>query len=171
MKNETSKKKKNLIGVVSVVAALALIFLIAIIYVNSGYRTAKGTFDYTLRFDAREYEFIATSNSLDMFQIIDLSKADNDCYVYVGTYDPEQDLQETLEIVNLTDGTELPLMTTTVRSKDYPASFVGFITEEGGYAYMYFVDYMGKNYVISTLSDKKHEGDIEKMLESFTINE
>lgn len=171
MKKEMSKKKKIIFGIVGAVAALGLIVLIAIIYVNAGYRTAKGTFDYTLRFNAREYEFIATSSSLDMYQIIDLSKADNDCYVYVGTYDPEQDLQETLDIVNLTDGTELELMTTTIGSKDYPASFVGFISEEGGYAYVYFVDYMGKNYVISTLSDKRHEGDIEEMLESFTINE
>lgn len=164
-----SKKKKIIIICVSVVAVLALSLLIAVLYVNSGYRTAQGTFGYKITFNTRKYEFVTSSNSIDMFQIKDLSKAENDCYVYVGEYDTSQNLQETIDIVNEEDGTNLTLMTTTIGSEDYPATFVSFMPEEGGYAHMYYVNYMGRGLVISTLTDKQHEADIEKMLESFTI--
>lgn len=166
-----SRKKKIIVISGASLLTIALVVLIAVIYVYSGYRTAKGTFGYSIRFNTREYEFVSSSNSIDMIQIRELEKAENDCYVYVGNYDTSQDLQETIDIVNETDGTDLKLMKTTVGSKDYPAVFVSFTPEEGGYAHMYYIDYLGKGYVISTLTDKQHEADIEKMLESFTIEE
>lgn len=166
-----SKKKKIVIAAISVVALLGVCILAAVIYVNSGYRTYTGTFGYKLTFNTRKYEFVTSNESIDMYQIIDLNKADNDCYIYVGQYDPTQDLQETIQIVNREDGTNLQLMNTTVGSKDYPASFVAYTSEEGGIGYMYFVDYAGRNYVISTLADKSHESEIEEMLSSFTVIE
>lgn len=170
-KEKTGRKKKVIVAVAAAAGVIALCVLGAILYINSGYRTAQGTFGYKLTFNTRKYEFVTSSNSIDIFQIKDLGAAENDCYIYVGNYDPEQDLQETLEIVNKTDGTDLTLMNTVVGSESYPASFVGFIPEGGGYAYIYFVDYNGHNYVISTLTDKKHQSEIEEMLASFTIVE
>lgn len=164
-----SKKKKIVIAVVSIIAFLAICVLGAVLYVNSGFRNIEGSFGYKMTVNTRKYEFQSANGSLDIFQIIDITKADNDCYIYIGTYDPKQDLQETLDAVNKAEGTSLTLMTITVGSGDYPASFVSYISEEGGYAHMYFVDYMGHNYVISTLTDKKHETEIEEMLASFTI--
>ncbi|MGN0166377.1 MAG: hypothetical protein ACI39R_09380 [Lachnospiraceae bacterium] len=166
-----SRKKKIIIVSVVSVAVLLLCILIGVIYVNSGYRTAKGSFSYKLTFNSRKYEFLTSSNSLDMYQIKDLASAESDCYIYVGQYDPTQNLQETLDIVNKTDGTNLSFMTTTIGSNDYPATFVSYMTDEGAYANIYYVDYEGHNFVISTLTDKKHQKDIEQMLASFTITE
>lgn len=164
-----NKRKKIIIAALSVIVFLSICTLSAILYINSGYRTIEGSFGYKITVNTRKYEFQSTNGSLDIFQIIDMSKAENDCYIYVGTYDPKQNLQETLDAVNEAEGTNLTLMTITVGSGDYPASFVSYIAENGGYAHMYYVDYMGHNYVISTLTDKKHEAEIEKMLASFTI--
>ncbi len=166
-----SKKKKIVIAVIAAVVFIALCALGAVLYVNAGFRTVQGSFDYKITVNTRKYEFLNSKGSLDMFQIKDMSGADNDCYIYVGTYDPKQNLQETVDAVNKEDGSSLSLMTTKIGSGGYPASFVGFIPESGGYAYMYFVDYMGHNYVISTLTDKSHQSEIEKMLASFTIIE
>ncbi len=174
-KKDKEKKVKNFsvkqaVKIAVLFAVLcAVITLTAILYVNSGYRTAIGTFDYKLTFNTRKYEFITSQKSIDMYQIKELDSAECDCYVYVGKYDPNQDLNETLAIVNQTDGTNLAFMNTTVGSEDYPAIYVAYETEEGGYAYMYYIDYQGYNFVISTLSDKAHQREVDKMLSTFTI--
>lgn len=166
-----SKNKKVLIGAGITAGTILFCLLVGVIYVNSGYKTLRGTFGYTLRFNTREYSSKAVSKSLDMFEIKDMSKAKTDCYVYVGTYDPEQDLQDTLAIINKTTGTDYVFMTCTVGSKDYPAIFVDYRTEEGGIYYIYYVDYKGHNFVIQTLADDKHQDEIDKMVDSFTIIE
>ncbi len=168
-KRKTFSVKQAVKLAVGFAVLCAVIVLTAVIYVNSGYRTAIGTFDYRLTFNTRKYEFITSQKSIDMYQIKDLSSAECDCYVYVGKYDPNQDLNETLAIVNQTDGTNLAFMNTTVGSEDYPAIYVAYETDEGGYAYMYYIDYQGYNFVISTLSDKAHQREVDKMLSTFTI--
>lgn len=162
--------RKIVIYALIALLAVAVIGIIAVIYVNSGYRTASGTFDYKLTFNNRRYEFVTSSNSLDMFRIRDIKKADNDCYVYVGTYDKNQDLEETLNIVNQVDGMKLEFKDVRIGAGNYAAKHVSFTAKEGGVCNMYYIDYNGKNYVISSLYDKSHKKDIEKMLASFTIN-
>ena len=150
--------------------AALVIGLIAIIYHNSAYKMVTGSFDYKLEANMRKYEFV-NSNGLDMFRIKDMKSADVDCYVYVGTYDPEQDLQETLDIINENTGTDYVFMRTEIGSKKYPAIFVDYRTEEGGNFYIYYVDYHGMNFVIQTLADDRHQKEIDKMVDSFTIIE
>ena len=167
-------KKKALpkpVFIFTLVIFAALVAVLAvIIYINSAYRMVKGSFDYKIEANMRKYEFVS-SNGLDMFRIKDLKSADVDCYVYVGTYDPEQDLQETLNIINENTGTDYVFMRTEIGSKKYPALFVDYRTEEGGNFYIYYVDYHGRNFVIQTLADDRHQKEIDKMVDSFTILE
>lgn len=174
--NSVSDKKRNSGKIIafSIIGGgifVAFIALVVIMYINSGYRTAKGTFDYRLTFYNRKYEFVSSQNSLDMFRIRNINKAESDCYVYVGLYDKTQDLEETLKIVNETDKTNLNFSDTTVGSGNYPAKYVTFTSRDGGECNIYYVDYAGRNFVISTNSDKSHKGEIKKMLDSFTIIE
>lgn len=168
--NTLSAKKKITIAAV-IIAAIVVFVLMVIIVINSGYRTAKGTFGYKMTFDNRTYEYITSKQSIDMFQLRDMSKADCDCYVYVAEYDGNQDLSEVLAQVNKADGIKRPdLKDTTVGSGNYPAKFTTW-NANGGTMYMYFIDYNGKHLSLSTLYDKRHKGSINKMLKSFEIVE
>ena len=166
MKN---KKKKIIIVVLAAVLLLVIVEFIMIIYINSGYKRLYGSFGYSLEYNTRKYEFKTTKQSLDVFQIKDLDSAETDCYVYVGTYDPEQNLQETLDIINSETGTDYSFMNTTVGAEDYPAIFVDYKTEKGGNFYIYYIDYQGSHLIVQTLADDKHQKEIDKMVDSLRI--
>jgi hypothetical protein len=170
-KNRISPKLMLIIIIFSVIFIVAAGTFIYILYEKSGYRNATGTFGYTLTYNTRKYEFLSSNGSIDMYQIIDLDSAECDCYVYVATYDPTQNLQDTLDVVNNTDGTELAFMNTTVGSEDYPAIFVDYISESGGYVYLYYINYNDNYLIIQTQADKSHQEEIDKMVDSFKITD
>ena len=167
-KNE--KKKSRLLPVLAgIIFAAAVTVLIVIMYINSGYKRLHGSFGYSLEYNSRKYEFKTSKQSLDVFQIKDLASAKTDCYVYVGTYDPEQNLQETLDIINSETGTNYSFMQTKVGEMDYPAIFVDYKTEKGGNFYIYYIEWQGHHFIIQTLADDEHQEEIDRMVKSFRI--
>lgn len=170
-RKQVSPKLTLLIIIFVVIFIVAAGTFIYILYEKSGYRNATGSFGYTLTYNTRKYEFLSSNSSIDMYQIIDLDSADCDCYVYVATYDPTQDLQDTLDIVNNTDGTDLAFMNTNVGSEAYPAIFVDYVSESGGYVYLYYINYNDNYLIIQTQADKAHQEEIDKMVDSFKITD
>lgn len=169
-----NKKIKKIIIILAAVLLLGVVIAIStIIYINAGYRVIKGSFDYSIRCNIRTYEFVTSSNSIDIFQIKEQyrDKESSDSYIYVWTYDEDQNLEETLKIINDYDKTDLQFMNTSIGSKDYPAIFVSIKNDKGDYQYVYFLNYEGNHIGIQTSSDKKHTSEIEEMLSSFTILE
>ncbi len=168
--DENKKSKKPLvIGLIVGLAIVLVAGLTTLIAVNSKYRTLNSALGYTLRFNAERYEYKKAASNLDMIQIKDMSLADNDCYVYVGEYDPSQDLQETLDIIYQSTGEKYGINEVKFGKGAYYARQVAYTGEKGEIYNVFFVDEGEKHFVVQTCSDKKHSGEIEKMIKSFTV--
>ena len=168
--DENSKKIKKYAYIISgIVFVIFVICFITFIVMKSKYRVLKSSMGFSLKFNADDYEYTKAAGNLDIIQIKDMSKADNDCYVYVGNYDPTQDLEDTLRIINGETGSSYSFDDVKIGTGSYPAKHVGYTGEKGELYNVYFVDYQGHNYVIQACSDKKHRSEIEKILKSFTV--
>lgn len=166
------KSTKNKLTIAAIILAAIVVFaLIVVIVINAGYRTAIGSFGYKITFDNRNYEFITSKESIDMIQIRDIEKAKCDCYIYVAEYDKAADLNQVLEVANQADGIKRPAFDDVkIGKKAYSAKHTSW-TDKGGTMNMYFVAYKDHYLSVSTLSDKLHAADIDKMLKSLEITE